>query len=133
MATAGLGIAKEPNKGIYQAMMNGQDIMDCIQGTELDNLLSLPLLARAGRGRSRALLLRKTGSTGSGRRLDPVRPRFNFILIDCPPSLGFLTINALTAADSDPDPRPDRIFLHGGDPRSSPYPERGPDLFQSRP
>jgi chromosome partitioning protein len=38
MATTGLGKKKEGKKGIYQALMNGQDMMDNIQSTELDNL-----------------------------------------------------------------------------------------------
>ena len=42
MSTAGLGVAREANKGIYQAMMNGKDIMDCIQGTEMDNFYLCP-------------------------------------------------------------------------------------------
>ena len=37
MSTLGLGKPKEQGKGIYQAMMNGRDLMDCVLGTELAN------------------------------------------------------------------------------------------------
>jgi len=99
MATAGLGRSKEPEKGIYQAFMNGQDIMNCIQGTEMDNFYICPcspelagveaeLFSAEGRERKLRFVL------------DHIRLKFNYIIIDCPPSLGFLTINALAAADS---------------------------------
>jgi chromosome partitioning protein len=86
MATAGLGIAKEPKKGIYQALMNGHDILENIQGTELDNLYfcaSSPELAGA-----EAELFSQDNREGKLRDvLTKVRARFNFIFIDCPPSL----------------------------------------------
>ena len=42
MATASLGKAKEAQKGIYQALMNGNDLMDLVLGTELDNYYICP-------------------------------------------------------------------------------------------
>jgi chromosome partitioning protein len=99
MTTLGLAKPKETGKGIYQAMMNGRDLMDCIVGTELENFYICPCSPElagveaelyAMERRERRLL----DAAEKGRRF------FNFILIDCPPSLGFLTINALTAADS---------------------------------
>lgn len=99
MATAGLGKSKEKKKGIYPALMNGQYIMDYVQATELDNLYicpSSPELAGV-----EAELYSKTNREKKLRwALNKIRKFFHFILIDCPPSLGFLTINALTAADS---------------------------------
>jgi len=99
MATIGLGRPKEPKKGIYQAMMNGANILDFIQGTELDNCYICPC--------SPELASAEVDLVGKENRekklrlaLDPVKKNFHYILIDCPPSLGFLTINALTAADS---------------------------------
>jgi chromosome partitioning protein len=99
MATAGLGINRELSRGIYQAMMNGADIMENVVGTETDNLYVCPcspelsgIEAELYALDKREFMLRQT--------LEKARPKFNFILIDCPPSLGFLTINALSAADS---------------------------------
>lgn len=99
MATASLGKAKEARKGIYQALMNGQEPMDLILGTELDNYYLFPCSPElagvevelyAGDNREKRL----QAVTGKLKR------NFHYIFIDCPPSLGFLTINALTAADS---------------------------------
>ena len=42
MASAGLGKSKEPNKGIYPALMGGRDILEYISGTEMDNLYICP-------------------------------------------------------------------------------------------
>jgi chromosome partitioning protein len=99
MSTLGLAKPKESGKGIYQAMMNGRDLMDCLVGTELENFYVCPCSPElagveaelyAADNRERRLL----------DAVEKARRFFNFILIDCPPSLGFLTINALTAADS---------------------------------
>jgi chromosome partitioning protein len=100
MATAGLGKAKRDAKmGVYQAMMDGAGIMDCVQGTEVNNLYLCPCSPElAG---IEAELYSLEGREKKLRvALEPVKKNFNFILIDCPPSLGFLTINALAAADS---------------------------------
>jgi chromosome partitioning protein len=99
MASAGLGKAKEPNKGIYQALMNGADIMDLVLGTELENLYICPCSPELA-GIEVELFSKENRERKLREALDPVRLKFNFILIDCPPSLGFLTLNALSAADS---------------------------------
>ncbi len=99
MATAGLGIPREPQKGIYQAMMNGRDVMDCIIGTELDNLYVCPCSPELA-GVEAELYSRERREFALREALEKARPRFSYIFIDCPPSLGFLTINALSAADS---------------------------------
>jgi chromosome partitioning protein len=99
MASAGLGKPMKENKGIYPPLMNSQSIMDHIRPSDLENLYLCPCSpelsgfeAEIFNQEHREIRLRET--------LSPVKKYFNFILIDCPPSLGFLTINALTAADS---------------------------------
>ena len=99
MATSGLGKAKEPNLGIYPAMMNGLDIMNYIQGTEVDNFYICPCSPELA-GVEAELFPQENREKRLRTALENAKPKFNFVLIDCPPSLGFLTINALTAADS---------------------------------
>jgi chromosome partitioning protein len=120
MSTLGLGKPKEPSKGIYQALMNGRDLMDCITGTELENFYLCPCSPElagveaelyAAEGREKRLL----------EAVEKARRYFNFIIIDCPPSLGFLTINALAAADSLVVPVQTEFFCMEGI----------PDLFQT--
>ena len=99
MATASLGRPKEALKGIYQALMNGQNLMDLVQGTELDNLYLCPCSPELA-GAEVELFSKENREKKLREALDKIRRNFHFIFIDCPPSLGFLTINALTAADS---------------------------------
>jgi chromosome partitioning protein len=99
MATAGLGRRKETNKGIYQALMNGSDIMDLVVSTELENFYLCPCSPELA-GIEVELFPKENRERKLREALDKVRLKFNFILIDCPPSLGFLTLNALSAADS---------------------------------
>ncbi len=99
MATASLSKHKEEGKGIYQAMMNGLDPMTLILGTELDNFYILPCSPELS-----GVEIELFSKNGREKRLlevvNRLRRNFHYILIDCPPSLGFLTLNALTAADS---------------------------------
>lgn len=99
MATIGLGKTKTTNKGIYQAIMDGQEMMACIQPTAVENLFLSPCSPELAGAEAELFSLEKK-ERRLQEALDKIRKYFNFILIDCPPSLGFLTINALTAADS---------------------------------
>jgi chromosome partitioning protein len=120
MSTLGLAKPKEAGKGIYQAMMNGRDLMDCILGTEMENFYICPCSpelagVEAELYRSEQREKRLFEAVAKARRF------FNYILIDCPPSLGFLTINALAAADSLIIPVQTEFFCMEGI----------PDLFQT--
>jgi len=99
MATVGLGKTKKENKGIYQALMNGQNMTDCILPTELKNLYVCPCSPELA-GAEVELYSQAKKEKRLREAINGIEKFFSFILIDCPPSLGFLTINALTAADS---------------------------------
>ncbi len=99
MATVGLGKSKEEKKGIYQALMNGVYIMDLVQPTSLDNLYVCPCSPELA-GFEAEIFSEDKRETRLKAALANIRNLFHFIFIDCPPSLSFLTINALAAADS---------------------------------
>lgn len=99
MATIGLGKKKEAQKGIYQALMNGQYMMDCILPAEIDNLYICPCSPELS-GAEAELFSMEKREKRLREALGQIKKFYHIILIDCPPSLGFLTINALTAADS---------------------------------
>ncbi len=120
MSTLGLAKPKASGQGIYQAMMNGRDLMDCILGTDLENFYLCPCSPELSGIEAELYAVERREK----RLLDAVekaRRFFNFIVIDCPPSLGFLTINALTAADSLLIPVQTEFFCMEGI----------PDLFQA--
>ncbi|MGZ4886160.1 MAG: ParA family protein [Candidatus Aminicenantales bacterium] len=120
MSTLGLGKPKERGKGIYQVLMNGMDLMECVIGTELDNSYLCPCSPELA-GAELELFPAERRERRLQEALEKVRRHFNFIIIDCPPSLGFLTINALTAADSLIIPVQTEFFCMEGI----------PDLFQT--
>lgn len=99
MATIGLGKTKETKKGVYQALMNGQRMMDCIHPTDVNKLYICPCSPELA-GAEVELFSKERKEKRLREALSQVKNFFDFIFIDCPPSLGFLTINALTAADS---------------------------------
>lgn len=99
MATAGLGKPKEAGTGIYQALMNGRYLMDLVVPAGLDNLYLCPCSPELS-GFEAEVYGQENNKVRLKEALARVKKYFNFILIDSPPSLSFLTINALAAADS---------------------------------
>ncbi|MFC2164443.1 ParA family protein [Acidobacteriota bacterium] len=99
MATAGLGKKKAPDEGIYPALMDGLYMMDYVQPTQLDNLYICPCSPELS-GFEVEITTQPNRESRLKNALSKIKKFFHFFLIDCPPSLGFLTINALSAADS---------------------------------
>jgi chromosome partitioning protein len=97
-ATTGLGIARNGSAGLYEVLGGEAAALEVARPTAVEHLwllASTPDLAGATME-----LPRLPGSeTRLREALDGVRDRFAFTLLDCPPSLGPLTVNALVAAD----------------------------------
>src|SRR5688572_5841491 len=98
-ASTGLGVnPRDLEMSVYDVIMNDASLDDCVEPTSLKNLFVVPAtIDLAGAeielvpAMSRELKLRKA--------IDEVRDHYDIVLIDCPPSLGLLTVNGLAAAD----------------------------------
>ncbi|MCL2742008.1 MAG: AAA family ATPase [Oscillospiraceae bacterium] len=99
-ATSGLGAAKDGNGTTsYDALINGTDMSGIIRRTMVDNLHICPANMELV-GAEIELVEVEEREYGMRRALSSVKPKYDFILVDCPPSLGLLTVNALSGADS---------------------------------
>jgi chromosome partitioning protein len=97
-ATVALGAPKDGTPSIYDVLAGDADAADALRDTDVDRLKLLP--AHPDLAGANMELPRQPGSEVLLREaLASVRDRFAFILLDCPPSLGPLTVNALVAAD----------------------------------
>jgi chromosome partitioning protein len=98
-STTGLGIDKAGlARDVYHALMQEVPLDRVIVKTEIDNLSLVPATINLA-GADVELVAALSRETRLRQTLAPVTDRFDFVLIDSPPSLGLLTINALTAAD----------------------------------
>lgn len=98
-ATTGLGCRKSSlTHSVYDVLSETVSAQDALVTTELPNLQLLPATADLA-GAEIELIDRPNREQALKSVLDPLRDTYDHILLDCPPSLGLLTVNALTAAD----------------------------------
>lgn len=99
-ASSGSGIPRTPNrKTLYNVLINGESIEKAVLTTELPLFWVLP--ADKNLAGAEVELVEKEGREYKLKALlEDIRDDYDYIIIDCPPSLGLLTINGLTAADS---------------------------------
>ena len=99
-ATTGLGFSKSSlEQSIYSVLIDDERALENIMPTEVENLDLLPSNIDLA-GAEVELVYKKNRERVLKNALEEIRSRYDYILIDCPPSLGLLTINALACADS---------------------------------
>jgi len=97
-ATIGLGLSKEAERTVYDVLIGEATIEDVVMPTTIDRLSLVP--SGPDLAGATVELPRLPGSETKLREaLQPARQAYEFTVLDCPPSLGPLTVNALVAAD----------------------------------
>lgn len=99
-ATSGIGVEKaDVSKCIYNILIDDEDPTNVILSSAVENLFCIPATIQLA-GAEIELVPTISREIRLKHAIDQVRDQYDFVIIDCPPSLGLLTLNALTAADS---------------------------------
>ncbi|MBW3110485.1 MULTISPECIES: ParA family protein [Bacillaceae] len=99
-ATSGVGVEKgDVQQCIYDVLVDDVDVKDTIKQSKVENLSIVPATISLA-GAEIELVPTISREVRLKKALERVKDEFDYIIIDCPPSLGLLTINALTASDA---------------------------------
>lgn len=98
-ATSGLGVEKEVEVSTYDLLVNDTQIEEIIQDTIIKNLKVCPSNINLA-GAEVELVSMMSREQRLKEKLDVVKEKFDYVLIDCPPSLGLITLNSFTASNS---------------------------------
>ena len=99
-ATSGIGMDKNVEFSVYDLIINDEvDPKETIQKTEIKNLSICPSNINLA-GAEVELVSMMSREYRMKEKLDMIKEKYDYVIIDCPPSLGLITLNSFTAADS---------------------------------
>lgn len=98
-ATSGLGIEKQMEESVYEVLVEETTIKETLQQSNVKNLEVCPSNINLA-GAEVELVSMMSREHRLKEKLEEIEKEYDYIIIDCPPSLGLITLNAFTAADS---------------------------------
>ncbi len=98
-ATSGVGADKDVEISVYDLLVNEIEAKEAIQKTEIKNLSICPSNINLA-GAEVELVSMMSREYRLKEKLDTIKDNYDYIIIDCPPSLGLITLNSFTASDS---------------------------------
>ncbi len=98
-ATSGLGVEKEVEFSTYDILVNETTMEEAIQDTMIKNLKVCPSNMNLA-GAEVELVSMMSREQRLKEKLEEIKEKFDYIFIDCPPSLGLITLNSFTTSDS---------------------------------
>ena len=98
-ASSGLGLEKDVENSLYDVLINDVDIKDTLQDSCMKTLKVCPSNMDLA-GAEVELVSQMSREQRLKEKVDAIKDEFDYIIIDCPPSLGLITLNSFTASDS---------------------------------
>ena len=98
-STSGLGVSKDVELSVYDILIGDTEFDETLQETAIKNLKVCPSNISLA-GAEVQLVSMMSREQRLKTKLDKIKDQYDYILIDCPPSLGLVTLNAFTASDS---------------------------------
>ena len=98
-ATSGLGLDKDIDPSTYDILVNEVELEEAMQDTIIKNLKVCPANMNLA-GAEVELVSMMSREQRLKEKVDIIKEKFDYVFIDCPPSLGLITLNAFTASNS---------------------------------